>query len=192
MANFCSDGKQLISWSLRWRQSVVLLQIPSPALKQSLKRKKELQVTWRSVSQSGALQKTVSGLANIKDAIWNLISKCISSYGGEGYAAIQEHFDELWGAISKLAMLEVTTKAYWKGFITSEVKDTIFSVNGTSVGVKADTLLSAIQEQIKTELLRNKLKLTQVLLTLLLKSSDQSQRMDNWRISWQVNLCDPY
>ena len=66
-------------------------------------------------------------------------------------AAIQEHFDELWGAISKLAMLEVTTKAYWKGFITSEVKDTIFSVNGTSVGLKADILLSAIQERIKTD-----------------------------------------
>ena len=120
-----------------------------------LKRKKRIagHLKKKIVSQSGALQKTlVSGLANIKDAIWNLlISKCISSYGGEGYAAIQEHFDELWGAISKLAMLEVTTKAYWKGFITSELKDTIFSVNGTSVGVKADTLLSAIQEQIKTD-----------------------------------------
>ena len=119
-----------------------------------LKKKKRIasHLKKKIVSQSGALQKTVSGLANIKDAIRNLlISKCISSYCGEGYAAIREHFDELWGAISKLAMLEVTTKAYSKGFITSEVKDTIFSVNGTSVGVKADTLLSAIQEQIKTD-----------------------------------------
>ena len=119
-----------------------------------LKKKKRIagHLKKKIVSQLGALQKTlVSGLANIKDAIRNLfISKRSSSYGGDGYAAIQEHFDELWGAISKLGMLEVTAKAYSKGLITGEVKDIIFSVNGTSVGVKANALLSAIQEQIKT------------------------------------------
>ena len=105
------------------------------------------------VSQLEALQKTlISGFASVKDAIRNLfISKRSSSYGGDGYAAIQEHFDELWGAISKFCMLEVTTKSYSKGLITGEVRDTIFSVNGTSVGVKAYILLSAIQERIKTD-----------------------------------------
>lgn len=105
------------------------------------------------ISQLGTLQKTlVSGLANIRNTIQSLFaSKCSSSYGGDGYAAIQEHFGELWGAISRLGMLELTTKAYSKGLISTELKDTIFSVNGTSEGRKADRLLSAIQERIRAD-----------------------------------------
>ena len=105
------------------------------------------------VSQLGTLQKTlVSGLANIKDAIRSLFtSKHSSSYGGDGYAAIQKHFDELWGALSELGMLEITAKVYAKGWITREVKKTIFSENGTSEGRKADLLLSAIQERIRSD-----------------------------------------
>ena len=105
------------------------------------------------VSQLGTLQKMlVSGFSNIKDAIRSLFtSKHSSSYGGDGYTAIRKHFDELWGAISRLGMLEVTTKAYAKDLITTEVKETIFSVNGTSDGKKADLLLSAIQERIRTD-----------------------------------------
>ena len=105
------------------------------------------------ISQLGTLQKMlVSRLANIRNAIQSLFaSKRSSSYGGDGYAAIQEHFDELWGAISRLGLLELTTKAYSKGLITTEVKETIFSVNGTSKGIKADLLLSAIQERIRAD-----------------------------------------
>ena len=105
------------------------------------------------ISQLGTLQKIlVSELANIRDAIQSFFtSKRSSSYGGDGYAAIQEHFGELWGAISRLGMLELTTKAYSKGLITTEVKETIFSVNGTSKGIKADLLLSAIQERIRAD-----------------------------------------
>lgn len=94
-----------------------------------------------------------SGFTQVKDAIRSVFtSKRSPSYGGDGYTAIQEHFDELWGALSELGMLEVTTKAYSKGLITREVKKTIFSENGTSEGRKADLLLSAIQERIKTDL----------------------------------------
>ena len=105
------------------------------------------------VSQVAALQQTlVSELANVKDAIRGLFtSKYSSSYGGDGYAALQEHFDEIWGAFSALGMLEVTTKAYSKGLITHEVKETIFSVHDTSEGRKANFLLSAIQKRIKTD-----------------------------------------
>ena len=111
------------------------------------------QLKKKIVSQLGTLQKTlVSGLANIRDAIQSLFaSKRSSSYDGDGYAAIQEHFDELWGAVSRFGMLELTTKAYSKGLITTEVKETIFSVNGTSNGIKADLLLSAIQERIRAD-----------------------------------------
>ena len=105
------------------------------------------------ISQLGTLRKAlVSGLANIRNAIQGLsASKRSSSFGGDGYAAIQEHFDELWGAISRLGMLELTTKAYTKGLITREVQETIFSENGTSAGRKAHLLLSAIQERIKID-----------------------------------------
>ena len=105
------------------------------------------------VSQLGTLQKMlVSGLANIKDAIRSVFnSKSSSSYSGDGYAAIQEHFDELWGALSEIGMLELTTKAFTKGLIAREVKKTIFSENGTSEGRKADLLLSAIQERIRSD-----------------------------------------
>ena len=105
------------------------------------------------VSQLGTLQKMlVSGLANIKDAIRSVFnSKSSSSYSGDGYAAIQEHFDKLWGALSEIGMLELTAKAFTKGLIAREVKKTIFSENGTSEGRKADLLLSAIQERIRTD-----------------------------------------
>ena len=105
------------------------------------------------ISQLGTLQKTlVSGLANIRNAIQSLFaSKRSSSYDGDGYAAIQEHFDQLWGAISRFGMLDLTTKAYSKGLISTELKDTIFSVDGTSGGIKAHLLLSAIQERIRAD-----------------------------------------
>ena len=93
-----------------------------------------------------------SGFTQVKDAIRSLFtSKRSPSYGGDGYTAIQEYFDELWGALSEQGMLEVTTKAYSKGLITREVKKTVFSENGASEGRKADLLLSAIQERIKTD-----------------------------------------
>ena len=93
----------------------------------------------------------VAGLIQVKEAIQRFTSRA-SSTSSSGHAAIQKHFDELWGAISRQGMLELTTKAYSKGLITAEVKDTVFSAaNGTSSGVKAHTLLSAIHEQIKTD-----------------------------------------
>ena len=111
------------------------------------------QLKKKIVSQLGTLQKMlVSGLANIRDAIQSFFtSKHSSSYGGDGYTAILKHFDELWGALSELGMLEITAKAYTKGLITREVKKTIFLENGTSEGRKADLLLSAIQERIRTD-----------------------------------------
>ena len=66
-----------------------------------------------------------------------------------GHAAIQKHFDELWGAILNLGMLDLTTKAFSKGLIIPEVKRMVLSSNGTSLEVKADALLSAIQDRIK-------------------------------------------
>ena len=93
-----------------------------------------------------------SGFTQVKDTIRSLFtSKCSPSYGGDGYTAIQKHFNELWGTLSEHGMFEVTTKAYSKGLITREVKKTVFSENGTSEGRKADLLLSAIQVRIKTD-----------------------------------------
>ena len=104
------------------------------------------------VSQLGTLQKTLaSGLANIKDEESLLTSKRSSSYGGDGYVAIKEHFDELWDALSEQGMFEVTIKAYSKGLITREVKKAVFSRSGADEVVKANVLLSAIQERIKTD-----------------------------------------
>lgn len=48
-------------------------------------------------------------------------------------------------------MLDLTTKAFSTGLITAEVKRMVFSTNGTGSEVKADALLSAIQEPIKTD-----------------------------------------
>ena len=103
------------------------------------------------VSQLGTLQKTiVSGLANTKDEESFFTSKYSSSYGGDGCAAIRKHFDVLWNAISRVCMLEVTAKAYTKRLITTEVQETIFSVNGTSERKKAHLRLSATQEPIQS------------------------------------------
>jgi len=46
-------------------------------------------------------------------------------------------------------MLDLTRKAFSKGLIIPEVKRMVFSSNGTSSEVKADALLSAIQDRIK-------------------------------------------
>ena len=94
------------------------------------------------VSQLGTLQKMLESL---------FTSKHSSSYGGDGSTAIQKHFAELWEALSELGMLEVTAKAYTKGLITGEVKKTISSVNGTSEGIKAHLLLSAIEGRIRSD-----------------------------------------
>jgi len=78
-------------------------------------------------------------------------SKASGNSSSSGHAAIQKHFDELWGAISSLGMLDLTTKAFAKGLITAEVKNMVFSTNGTSSEVKANSLLSAIQGRIKND-----------------------------------------
>ena len=94
------------------------------------------------VSQLGTLQKMLESL---------FTSKHSSSYGGDGSIAkiFQKHFAELWRAIPRLGMLKVTAKAYSKGLISTELKDTIFSVDGTSGGRKASLLLSTIERRIK-------------------------------------------
>ena len=93
-----------------------------------------------------------AGFTQIKVAIQGMFtSKASENSSSSGHAAIQKHFDELWGAISNLGMLDLTTKAFSKGLITAEVKRMVFSTNGTSSEVKADALLSAIQERIKND-----------------------------------------
>ena len=113
------------------------------------------------VSEVAKLAKVLeSGFTQVKDAIQSLFtSKRSPSYGGNGYTAIQKHFDEL-------GMLEVTKKTFSKGLITREVKKTVFSENGRQISF--------------CQLSRSKSKLTKVLSTLLLKSSDQSQRTNIW------------
>ena len=104
------------------------------------------------VSELAELRKAlVAGLTQAKEAVQSMFTYKAPGNGSSGHAAIQKHFDELWGAISRLGMLDLTAKAYSKGLITAEVKDTVFSTNGMSSGVKADILLSAIQEHIKTD-----------------------------------------
>ena len=105
------------------------------------------------VSELAELRKAlVAGFTQVKEAIQSIFTSKASGASSFGQTAVQKHFDELWGAISRLGMLELTTKAYSKGLITAEVKDTVFSAaNGMSSGMKADTLLSAIQERIRTD-----------------------------------------
>ena len=94
------------------------------------------------VSQLGTLQKMLESL---------FTSKHSSSFGGDGSTAkiFRKHFAELWRAISRLGMLKMTAKAYSKGLISTGLKDTIFSVDGTSEGIKASLLLSTIERRIK-------------------------------------------
>jgi len=93
-----------------------------------------------------------AGFTQVKAAIQGMFtSKASGNSSSSGLAAIQKHFDELWGAILNLGMLDLTTKAFSKGLITAEVKRMVFSTNGTSSEVKADALLSAIQERIKND-----------------------------------------
>ena len=46
----------------------------------------------------------VAGLAQAKEAIQSMFTSKASGSSSSGHAAIQKHFDELWGAISKLGM----------------------------------------------------------------------------------------
>ena len=92
-------------------------------------------------------KKLVSGFASIKDAIRSLFTSKRSSE--DGHTVIREHFHELVDAVSQLGMLDITLKAYSKGLITDEVKNTVLSMNGASEGVKANILVSAIKQHIK-------------------------------------------
>ena len=95
-------------------------------------------------------KKLTSGFTNITDAIRSLFtSKRSFGYSEDGHTVIREHFHELVDAVSRLGMLDVTLQAYSKGLITDEVKNTVLSVNGTSEGVRANILVSAIKERIK-------------------------------------------
>ena len=111
------------------------------------------------VSELTELRKAlVAGLTQAKEAIQSLFASNYSGYSSSSHAVVQKHFDKLWGAVSRLGMLDLTTKAYSKGLITAEVKDSVFSVNGVSSGVKADALLSEppyqhLAEKLKIELL---------------------------------------
>ena len=88
--------------------------------------------------------------ALLGDAIQKISSSYSSSCTGDGYTAIQEHYDKLLGALTKMGMLEVTAKAYSKGLITSEIRDIIFSGKREELK-EANVLLSAVQEKIKTD-----------------------------------------
>ena len=67
----------------------------------------------------------------------------------DGHTAIREHFHVLVDAVSKMGMIAITVMAYSKMLITDEVKNFVLSVNGTSEQVKANILVSAIEERIK-------------------------------------------
>ena len=94
----------------------------------------------RIVSQLGTLQKMLESL---------FTSKHSSSYGGDGSTAkiFRKRFAELWRAIPRLGIYTQgdSKSLLKKGLISTELKDTIFSVDGTSEGRKASLLLSAIE-----------------------------------------------
>ena len=95
-------------------------------------------------------KKLVSGFTNIKDAMRSFFtSKRSFGCGEDGDTVIREHFHELVDAVSQLGMHDITLEAYSKGLITDEVKNTVLSMNGTSEGVKANILVSAIKQRIK-------------------------------------------
>ena len=113
---------------------------------QSLEAEVEKRVTARYVE---SIASKVSALV-VANIIQNVFSSHGSSCTGDGYTAIQEHYDKLLGALTNMGMLEVTAKAYSKGLITSEIRDIIFS--GKRAELKeANVLLSAVQEKIKTD-----------------------------------------
>ena len=107
---------------------------------QFLESEVEKRVTARSIASKVSV-------ANITQ---NVFSSHGSSCTGDGYAAIQKHYDELLGAFASMGMLEVTAKAYAKGLITPEIRDSIFSGKCAEFK-KANVLLSAVQEKIKTD-----------------------------------------
>ena len=128
--------------SLHWIEAK--LKLPRKFIAGRLKKK--------IVSKLTKLRNTlVTGLTEAKEAVQSLFASKSSGTSSSGHAVVQKYFDEVWGALSRLGMLELTTKAYSKDLITTEVQDTVFSVNGVSLGVKAYTLLSAIQERIRTD-----------------------------------------
>lgn len=83
----------------------------------------KLKMHWRNV---GYMKKKITaelaefgkelaaGLTRAKEAIQTMFSSKASGSGSSGHAAIQKHFDELLGAISRLGMLDLTAKAYTK------------------------------------------------------------------------------
>ena len=112
----------------------------------SLEAEVEKRVTARYVE---SIASKVSALV-VANIIQNVFSSLSSSCTGDGYTAIQKHYDELLGALTNMGMLEVTARAYSKGLITSEIKDIVFS--GRRAELKeANVLLSAIQEKVKTD-----------------------------------------
>ena len=103
------------------------------------------------VHEVAALRKTLaSGFSNIKAAMHSLFtSKCSSGCSEDGTIVLRKHFSDLVDKVSKLGMLDITLKAFQEGLITDEIKNIVLSVNGTSEGMKANILLSAIKERIK-------------------------------------------
>ena len=113
---------------------------------QSLEAEVKKRATARYVE---SIASKVSALV-VANIIQNVSSSHCSNCTGDGYTAIQEHYDKLLGALTRMGMLEVTAKAYAKGLITPEVRDSVFS--GKCAELKeANVLLSAIQEKIKTD-----------------------------------------
>ena len=113
---------------------------------QSLEAEVEKRVTPRYVEIT-ASKVSALAVANIGE---NVSSSHSSRCTGDGYTAIRKHYDKLLGALTNMGMLEVTAMAYSKGLITREIKYIIFSGKCAELE-KANVLLSAIQEKIKTD-----------------------------------------
>ena len=116
-----------------------------------LKRKRRIGSLKPIVREVAALRKTLaSGFSNIKAAMRSLFtSKCSSGCSEDGDIVLRKHFSDLVDKVSKMGMLDITLKAYQEKLITGEIRNTVLSVNGTSEGVKANILLSAIEGRIK-------------------------------------------
>ena len=128
---------------------VILVTCYHPDLAQETSHSLEAEAQKRAAARYvESIASKVSALV-VANIIQNVSSSHGSSCTGDGYTAIQEHYDKLLGALTNMGMLEVAAKAYAKGLITPEIRDSVFS--GKCAELKANVLLSAVQENIKTD-----------------------------------------
>ena len=150
MAKTLRNAVKLFSFLPCYHVYVVIVTYYHPDLAQnsshSLDAEVEKRVTARYVE---SIASKVSALLVAK-ITQNVSSSHSSSCTGDGYTAIQEHYDKLLGALTNMGMLEVAAKAYSKGLITPEIRDSVFSRKCAELK-EANVLLSAVQEKIKTD-----------------------------------------